>query len=93
MNRQNIFKSGILDHFKLQLSTKETSITVIKGICIVLRSLVLDDDIRHEYGKASERATIIARQTLCTLTKLLSSTINFKISISNTLNYKYLFLL
>jgi len=45
----------------------------IKEACSVIRALVLDDDIRHEYGKAHEHATIMAKDALDILTELLKS--------------------
>ncbi|XP_011498450.1 PREDICTED: armadillo repeat-containing protein 6 homolog [Ceratosolen solmsi marchali] len=72
MNRQQIFNAGILNNLKLELSKKDANMSIVKEVCLVLRALTLDDDIRHEYGKAHEHATTIARQILHTLTKLLS---------------------
>jgi len=45
----------------------------IKDACSVIRALVLDDDIRHEYGKAHEHATIMAKGALDVITGLLKS--------------------
>lgn len=73
MNRQKIFNAGVLDNLKSILNEKDASIAVVKEVCVVLRALTLDDDVRHEYGKAHEHAATIARQTLHTLTELLSS--------------------
>lgn len=39
----------------------------------MIRALVLDDDIRHEYGKAHEHASIIAKGALNVLTGLMPS--------------------
>lgn len=66
-----------MDNLKSILSEKDTSVSVVKEVCVVLRALTLDDDVRHEFGKAHEHAAAIARQTLYTLTELLSSKINF----------------
>ena len=73
INRQKIFNAGILDYLKSILSEKDASVSVVKEVCVVLRALTLDDDVRHEFGKAHEHATAIARQTLHTLTELLAS--------------------
>lgn len=73
LNRQNIFKANILDKLKQLLDRKETAGSELKDICAVFRALVLDDDIRHEYGRAHEHATAIARDSLAPLTSLLQS--------------------
>ncbi|KAJ8675648.1 hypothetical protein QAD02_011434 [Eretmocerus hayati] len=73
INRQKIFSAGILENLKSVLSEKDASVSVVKEVCVVLRTLTLDDDIRHNYGKAHEHAAAIARQTLFTLTELLST--------------------
>ncbi|XP_014209570.1 armadillo repeat-containing protein 6 homolog [Copidosoma floridanum] len=73
LNRQKIFKAGILDDLKSILAERDASIAVVKEVCVVLRALTLDDDLRHDFGKAHEHATAIARQTLQTLTALLST--------------------
>lgn len=44
------------------------------GVC---RALVLDDDVRVEFGKAHEHARIIASECLCALTNLLSRKYSF----------------
>ncbi|XP_046434464.1 armadillo repeat-containing protein 6 homolog [Neodiprion fabricii] len=71
LNRQNIFKANILDKLKQLLDKKETAGSELQDICAVFRALVLDDDIRHEYGRAHEHATAIARDSLAPLTALL----------------------
>lgn len=75
VNRQKIFSAGILDNLKSVLSEKDAKVSVVKEVCVVLRALTLDDDVRHEYGKAHEHAATIARETLHTITELLSSEI------------------
>ena len=77
MNRQKIFNAGILNNLKSILNDKNVCSQVVKEVCVVLRALTLDDDVRHEYGKAHEHATTIARQNLQTLTELLSSKSTF----------------
>lgn len=72
-NRQKIFNAKIFAKLKKILIRKDASILEIKDACSVIRALVLDDDIRHEYGKAHEHATIIARDALDILTGLLAS--------------------
>lgn len=72
LNRQNIFNAKIFDRLKKILTRDNASATEVREACSVLRALVLDDDIRHEYGKAHEHATVIARGALDVLTGLLS---------------------
>ena len=45
----------------------------LRDACAVIRALVLDDDIRQEYGKAHEHATVIAKGALNVLTGLMPS--------------------
>ncbi|XP_046751880.1 armadillo repeat-containing protein 6 homolog [Diprion similis] len=71
MNRQNIFQANVLDKLKQLLDREETAGSELKDICAVFRALVLDDDVRHEYGKAHEHATAIAKDSLAPLTSLL----------------------
>lgn len=59
----------------------------IKDACSVIRALVLDDDIRHEYGKAHEHATIMAKSALDVITGLLKSKLYLN---SFTINLNYL---
>ncbi|XP_058798631.1 armadillo repeat-containing protein 6 homolog isoform X3 [Phymastichus coffea] len=73
VNRQKIFSAGILNNLKSILSEKDAKVSVVKEVCVVLRALTLDDDVRHEYGKAHEHAATIARETLHTITELLST--------------------
>lgn len=49
------------------------SASEIRDACAVIRALVLDDDIRHEYGKAHEHASVIAKGALNVLTSLMPS--------------------
>ncbi|XP_023017098.2 armadillo repeat-containing protein 6 homolog [Leptinotarsa decemlineata] len=69
MNRQNIFKAHILDNLKELLS--DGSSEILKEVLAVCRALVLDDDVRVEFGNAHEHARIIASETLCCLVGLL----------------------
>lgn len=73
LNRQKIFNANIFEKLKKILVREDASVAEIKDACSVIRALVLDDDIRHEYGKAHEHATIIAKGALDILTGLLSS--------------------
>ncbi|XP_034949211.1 armadillo repeat-containing protein 6 homolog [Chelonus insularis] len=72
INRQNIFEAEILKRLTALLTKKNITGPELKAVCSVIRSLVLDDDLRHEYGKAHEHATQIARASLGILTNLLS---------------------
>ncbi|XP_014482140.1 PREDICTED: armadillo repeat-containing protein 6 homolog [Dinoponera quadriceps] len=72
LNRQKIFDANIFERLKKILVREDASVAEIKDACSVIRALVLDDDIRHEYGKAHEHATVIAKGALDILTGLLS---------------------
>lgn len=72
MNRQNIFDAGILDHLKPHLDD-EASTPLLRDVLGVMRALILDDDVRVEFGKAHEHAKAIAGDTLLTITALLQS--------------------
>lgn len=72
-NRQNIFNADIFNRLKKILTRDNATASEVRDACSVIRALVLDDDIRHEYGKAHEHATVIARGALDVLTGLLSS--------------------
>ncbi|XP_011298333.1 armadillo repeat-containing protein 6 homolog [Fopius arisanus] len=71
MNRQAIFNGGILERMNKILQKEDKSDIELRDACGVLRSLTLDDDIRHEYGKAHEHASQMARALLTVLTELL----------------------
>lgn len=72
MNRQQIFDAGILEHLKPHLDD-EASAPLLRDVLGVLRALVLDDDVRVEFGRAHEHAKAIASDTLLTITSLLTS--------------------
>uniref|UniRef100_A0A1L8DBE1 Armadillo/beta-catenin-like repeat-containing protein n=1 Tax=Nyssomyia neivai TaxID=330878 RepID=A0A1L8DBE1_9DIPT len=69
MNRQMIIDGDTSKHLKIFLTSK--SGMVIRELCSLFRNLVLDDDIRVEFGKAHEHARILAESCLAELTKLL----------------------
>ncbi|XP_057663987.1 armadillo repeat-containing protein 6 homolog [Diorhabda carinulata] len=69
-NRQNIFDANILDKLKDLLN--DGSSDILREVLAVCRSLVLDDDVRVEFGKAHEHARIIASEILCPLTQLMA---------------------
>ncbi|XP_047364774.1 armadillo repeat-containing protein 6 homolog [Vespa velutina] len=77
-NRQNIFNADIFNRLKKILTRDDATASEVRDACSVIRALVLDDDIRHEYGKAHEHATVIARGALDVLTGLLSKFKNEK---------------
>lgn len=71
MNRQLIVNEDILvRHLKPLLSRDE--VAVIKNVCTCLRFLILDDDIRVEFGKAHDHARMIAQECLVELTQLMT---------------------
>lgn len=70
-NRQKIFDAHILDLLKNYLQ-ESTPIEVIREALSLARALVLDDDVRVEFGKAHEHARIIASVTLCQILSLLT---------------------
>lgn len=72
MNRQKIFDAGILERLKLHLD-EEASAPLLRDVLGILRALVLDDDVRVEFGRAHEHAKAIASDTLVAITALLSS--------------------
>lgn len=69
MNRQLIINEDILiSHLKPLLARNETNI--VRNVCACFRFLILDDDIRVEFGKAHEHARLIASECLVELTQL-----------------------
>ncbi|KMQ92003.1 armadillo repeat-containing protein 6-like protein [Lasius niger] len=72
LNRQKIFDTNIFEKLKKILVRENVGAHEIKDACSVIRALILDDDIRHEYGKAHEHATIMAKGALDVLTELLT---------------------
>ncbi|XP_031847167.1 armadillo repeat-containing protein 6 homolog [Nomia melanderi] len=72
LNRQAIFNADIFNKLKKILMRDDASASELRDACAVIRALVLDDDIRHEYGKAHEHASVIAKGALNVLTGLMS---------------------
>ncbi|XP_055379864.1 armadillo repeat-containing protein 6 homolog [Condylostylus longicornis] len=70
INRQNIMNANIMNYTKPLV--KNPNGKVVKDLCTLYRSLILDDDIRVEFGKAHEHARQIASEVLIDLTKILS---------------------
>ncbi|OAD53079.1 Armadillo repeat-containing protein 6 like protein [Eufriesea mexicana] len=71
LNRQSIFNADIFNKLKKILIRDNASGPELRDACAVIRALVLDDDIRHEYGKAHEHASVIAKGAINVLTGLM----------------------
>lgn len=71
-NRQDLFGMKILIRLKTLLHS-DTAPVIVRQVCGVARALVLDDDIRVQFGKSHDHARDIALEILCTLTDLLKS--------------------
>ncbi|XP_076245560.1 armadillo repeat-containing protein 6 homolog [Calliopsis andreniformis] len=71
LNRQGIFNADIFSKLKKILIREDATGSELRDACAVIRALVLDDDIRHEYGKAHEHANVIAKGALNVLTGLM----------------------
>ncbi|XP_021913499.1 armadillo repeat-containing protein 6 homolog isoform X2 [Zootermopsis nevadensis] len=69
-NRQDLFGMKILIRLKTLLHS-DTAPVIVRQVCGVARALVLDDDIRVQFGKSHDHARDIALEILCTLTDLL----------------------
>ncbi|XP_054738096.1 armadillo repeat-containing protein 6 homolog [Anastrepha obliqua] len=70
INRQNIVNAGVVKKLKPFVS-KHSSVSLIREVLAALRYLVLDDDIRVEFGCAHEHARRVASEYIIDLTKLL----------------------
>ena len=72
MNRQAIMDDGrAVKQFKILIEHSDPE--VVKHACALFRFLILDDDIRVEFGKAHEHARTLATEMLPDITKLLFS--------------------
>lgn len=72
MNRQAIVNANLLmSHLKPFLANDDEAL--VKEVCTVVRFLILDDDVRVEFGKAHDHAKLIAGETITDLTALLKS--------------------
>lgn len=70
MNRQAIMDDGrTVKQFKILIEHSDPE--VVKHACALFRFLILDDDIRVEFGKAHEHARTLATEMLPDITKLL----------------------
>ncbi|XP_015109574.1 armadillo repeat-containing protein 6 homolog [Diachasma alloeum] len=72
MNRQAIFNVGIIHRIRKIIEKEDITGPELRDCCGAMRSLALDDDIRHEYGKAHDHAAQMARASLTVLTGLLT---------------------
>lgn len=63
--------SNIVDQLSALL--QEGNSYILKELLTVLRVLILDDDVRVEFGRAHEHARIIAVETLTHINELLKS--------------------
>lgn len=75
-NRQMIVEAGFVELLKPYLKCDESF--MLREVCCLYRYLVLDDDIRVEFGKAHEHARLIATECLEDLTQLLDSKLSNK---------------
>ncbi|KAK4884681.1 hypothetical protein RN001_000952 [Aquatica leii] len=82
-NRQSIFNAGILEDLKPLL--QKVDVSLLRDVLGVLRALVLDDDVRVEFGRSHEHARAIASDTLCSITALLSNFKNDELLINDLL--------
>lgn len=73
MNRQLIVNEDILVRHLKPLMTHRSEPEIIRNICTCFRFLILDDDIRCEFGKAHDHARMIAQECLVELTQLMST--------------------
>jgi hypothetical protein len=71
-NRQDIFRMKILPRLKTLLHSDAAPV-IVREVCGVTRALVLDDDIRVQYGRSHDHAKELALEILCALTDLLKS--------------------
>lgn len=71
INRQNIMNADIMRFLRPLVGSD--SADVVRRLCIVFRFLILDDDVRVEFGKAHDHAKQIAGDVLVELTELMGS--------------------
>lgn len=71
INRQNIMNADIMRFLRPLVDSD--SADVVRRLCTVFRFLVLDDDVRVEFGKAHDHAKAIATDVLVELTALMGS--------------------
>lgn len=73
INRQNIMAANIVKYLKksIEVSTKLEQIEIMRESLGLCRTLVLDDDIRVEFGCAHEHARQLASAFVVNLTEML----------------------
>jgi hypothetical protein len=59
-NRQVFVEQGLCENLMQFFSTHSANDVVIRDLCQLIRSILLDDDLRVEFGKAHEHAKYIA---------------------------------
>jgi hypothetical protein len=73
-NRQDIFQMKIPERLKKLLDNNYwTTPVIVRHVCGVMRALVLDDDVRVQFGMSHEHARQLATELLCTFLALLKS--------------------
>ncbi|XP_019873981.1 armadillo repeat-containing protein 6 homolog [Aethina tumida] len=70
LNRQNFMDNNIIQLLKPNLEKEDSEVQ--REVMSVMRALVLDDDVRVEFGRAHDNARIIASETLCMLTVMMT---------------------
>lgn len=63
--------NNIIQLLKPNLEKEDSEVQ--REVMSVMRALVLDDDVRVEFGRAHDNARIIASETLCMLTVMMTS--------------------
>lgn len=71
INRQNIMNADIMRFLRPLIRSDNAD--VVRRMCTVFRCLILDDDVRVEFGKAHDHAKAIASEVLADLTGLMES--------------------
>lgn len=71
INRQNIMNADIMRFLRPLMASNDAD--VVRRMCTVFRCLILDDDVRVEFGKAHDHAKAIAVEVLADLTALMES--------------------
>ncbi|XP_063238491.1 armadillo repeat-containing protein 6 homolog [Bacillus rossius redtenbacheri] len=69
-NRQDLVKRGVAERLRPLLRSDAALSPSVRAACGLMRALVLDDDVRVEFGLAHEHARELATRVLCTLVDL-----------------------
>ncbi|KOB72932.1 Armadillo repeat-containing protein [Operophtera brumata] len=75
MNRQKLFAKNIPENLKLLLNVTGNEKLLLETL-LVIRRLTLDDDIRHEFGKAHEHARELGAMMLEPIKNLLKENLD-----------------